>query len=271
VAGGGGGGTPGQPEGAVVVGVVLLTLGAQAGGGVLRCHGDHVVAVVPGVLTLLCAEVRDVLGRAAVQGVRRGRGLGGQAALLLVVHEGLLVGPGHGADHLLLAAVRGGGRGRAGVHGHGGVGVRAGVRLAGAWRGGGWSRGGGEGGGGADGLRGRFCGRGQQRFADGERLAAEQLAVQLAVVHHVVHGALHLQQHALLLTLRDPAEAHSWTGRRGSFQDGSPGLCTRLQFSQKVMSRVRFVVLHKRPPPTTDSPPAPFALSRVTSLEVTHI
>ncbi|TNN47912.1 hypothetical protein EYF80_041913 [Liparis tanakae] len=41
VAGGGGGSTPGQPEGAVVVGIVLLTRGAQAGGGVLRCHADH--------------------------------------------------------------------------------------------------------------------------------------------------------------------------------------------------------------------------------------
>ncbi len=99
------GSTPGQPEGAVVGGVVLLTLGAQARLGILSCHGDQVVVVVPGILLLLCPVVSGVFGRAAVQGDFRVLGLSCQVALLLVVHEGLLVGPGHRANHLLLPAV----------------------------------------------------------------------------------------------------------------------------------------------------------------------
>lgn len=51
----------------------------------------HVVLAVPGSQPLL----RQLVGR----------GLWQQAALLLVVHKGLLVGSGHRADHFLLAAV----------------------------------------------------------------------------------------------------------------------------------------------------------------------
>ncbi len=102
-----GGGGPGQSEGTVVGGIVLQTLGAHAGGRVLCCHGNQVVVVVPGVLLLLLSlVVRGVFGRAIVEGAGRGRGLSCQAALLLVVHEGLLVGPGHRTDHLLLPTVR---------------------------------------------------------------------------------------------------------------------------------------------------------------------
>lgn len=93
--------SPGESEGAVL-GQVLLT-GAQAGGGVLHCHADQVVVVVPRFLTLLCPVVVGV--GAAVKSSCRVGGLSRQAALLLVVHESLLVGPGHRADHLLLAAV----------------------------------------------------------------------------------------------------------------------------------------------------------------------
>lgn len=38
------------------------------------------------------------------------------------------------------------------------------------------------------------------------------IAAQLVAAHHVVHGALHLQEHALLLPLRDPPETHSVAG-----------------------------------------------------------
>lgn len=100
------GSTPGQFEWAVVGGVVVCTLRAQAGGGVLCCHGDQVVFVVPGLLLLLCPMVSGVLGRATVRGARGIWGLGCQAALLLVVHEGLLVAPGDRGNHLLLPAVR---------------------------------------------------------------------------------------------------------------------------------------------------------------------
>lgn len=34
--------------------------------------------------------------------------------------------------------------------------------------------------------------------------------LQLTVVHHVIHGRLHLQEHPLLLPLRDASETHSW-------------------------------------------------------------
>lgn len=120
-----GGGAPGRSEGE---GTVLGALGAQVGG-VLGLQAHQVVVVVPGVLL-----VRGVLGSAAILEARGGRGLAGQAALVLVVHEGLLVGSGHGADHLLLPAVRRteGGRAGTGVHRHGWFGVRAGVGLAGA-------------------------------------------------------------------------------------------------------------------------------------------
>lgn len=113
---------PGPPEGAVLQGLVFLRKTALAVWRLLRCHGNQVVAAVPCILLLLFL--------AFVGGAGGGQRLLGQAALLLVVHEGLLVGPGHGADHLLLAAV---GSAGAGVHRHGGLGVRARVRLAG-WR-----------------------------------------------------------------------------------------------------------------------------------------
>lgn len=105
-----GGGAPGQSEGAVVGGVVLLTLGAHAGR-VLSSCGDQVVVVVPGVLLLFYLVVRGIGGRATVVGAGGGRSLCCQVALLLVVHEGLLMGPGHRTNHLLLSAVRCTGRG----------------------------------------------------------------------------------------------------------------------------------------------------------------
>lgn len=113
-----GGSRPGQPEGALVD---LLTLGVKAQGGVPG-HRDRALAVVPGALPLLRLVVGGGFGEATAEGVRGLRGLAWQAALLLVVHEGFLVGPGHRADHLLLAAVRRAGRGRAGagVHRRGG-------------------------------------------------------------------------------------------------------------------------------------------------------
>lgn len=90
-----GGSTSGQSEGAVVGCGVLLTLGSQACWGVLYCHGNQVVVVVPDILPLLHPVGVGVLGRATVQGSFDGRGIGRQAALLLVVHECLLVGPGY--------------------------------------------------------------------------------------------------------------------------------------------------------------------------------
>lgn len=90
-----GGSTSGQSEGAVVGCDVLLTMGSQACWGVLYCHGNQVVVVVPGILPLLYPVGFGVLGRATVQGSCDGRGISRQAALLLVVHECLLVGPGH--------------------------------------------------------------------------------------------------------------------------------------------------------------------------------
>lgn len=115
-----GGSRPGQPEGALVD--LLLTLEVKAQGGVPGGHRGRALAVVPGVLPLLRLVVGGVFGEATAEGVHGLRGLGWQAALLLVVHEGFLVGPGHRADHLLLAAVRCAGRGRAGagVHRRGG-------------------------------------------------------------------------------------------------------------------------------------------------------
>lgn len=56
-------------------------------------------------------------------------------------------------------------------------------------------------------------GDGRQRFGDGRQRQALRLILQAAVIHHVVHGALHLQEHALLLPLRDATEADSWRHR----------------------------------------------------------
>lgn len=77
-------------------------LGALRGAVRRRELAGDVVAVVPDLLRLLHAPavVADAFGH----GWRAG-GL----VLLLVVHEGLLVGPGDCADDLLLAAVRGAG------------------------------------------------------------------------------------------------------------------------------------------------------------------
>lgn len=58
-----GGGAPGQSEGAVAA-VDLRALRAQAGRGVLGCHGDHIVVVVPGVLPLLYSVVSGGFGGA---------------------------------------------------------------------------------------------------------------------------------------------------------------------------------------------------------------
>lgn len=88
---------PGHPEGTVLHGIVLLRKTALAVRRLLRCHGNQVVVVVPCILLLLfLVDVGGACGR---------QRLIGQAAPLLVVHEGLLVGPGHRADHLLFAAV----------------------------------------------------------------------------------------------------------------------------------------------------------------------
>lgn len=61
------GSTPGQSEGAVAAAAAdLWTLRAQAGGGVLGCHGDQVVVVVPGILSLLYPVAGGVFGGTTV-------------------------------------------------------------------------------------------------------------------------------------------------------------------------------------------------------------
>lgn len=78
---------------------------------VVACYRGNVVPEVPGILPLLhgLAVVVDALG-----GAWRPPRLSRRAALLLVVHKGLLVGPRQRANHLLLPAISPAGR-RGGV------------------------------------------------------------------------------------------------------------------------------------------------------------
>ncbi len=93
-----------------------------------------------------------------------------------------------GAQHVFLPAVRRTGRGC--VHRDGWLRVPGEIRGGARW------------------IRRRRQG------GAGVTLAAVDGAVkhvlQLTVVHHVIHGRLHLQEHPLLLPLRDASETHSW-------------------------------------------------------------
>ena len=57
--------------------------------------------LVPVPLVYPLSSVTDMLLRPRGGQLGVGLGLGGRATLLLVVNEGLLVGPGHRANHLL--------------------------------------------------------------------------------------------------------------------------------------------------------------------------
>lgn len=101
-------------------------------------------------------------------------------------HEQILTGNESVAHRILLSTVRGTRRGR--VHGS------ARLRVPGQIRGG-------------PRRSRRRQGRGAAGL-DGTRDVKDVL--KLTVVHHVIHGRLHLQEHPLLLSLRDASKSHSW-------------------------------------------------------------